>query len=105
MVSAQDVVSGLQVLEAMAPAVSPALRPHLLGLLPSLLRGLLCPFTAIRHMCARCMTAMAKVDLHHTLQVRHGAKVCGGGGGGENGFLDRCGQQCAHLGVELSIAG
>ena len=66
--AAQDVVSGLQVLEAMAPAVSPALRPQLLALLPSLLRGLLCPFTAIRHMCARCISAMAKVDLHHTLQ-------------------------------------
>ena len=70
--AAQDVVSGLQVLEAMAPAVSPALRPQLLALLPSLLRGLLCPFTAIRHMCARCISAMAKVDLHHTLQVRYG---------------------------------
>ena len=75
MAAAQEVVNGLQVLEVIAPAVSVGLRPHLLSLLPDLLKGLLCPFTAIRHMCARCITTMARVDLHHTMQV------CGRGKG------------------------
>jgi len=66
---AQTVVGSLQVLEIVASAVDPSLKSQLLSLLPLLLTALCSHFTAVRHMAARCITTMAQVDLHHTMEV------------------------------------
>ena len=66
---AGEVVNSLSVLEVVAPAVSPRLKPHLFSLLPLLLSSLLSQFAVVRHMAACSLTVMAKVDLHQLMQV------------------------------------
>ncbi len=65
----QSVVNSFQVMEVVAPAVDPSLRPQLLSLLPSLLSTLCSRYTTVRHMAARVVATMAQVDLHRTMQV------------------------------------
>ncbi|XP_064406197.1 TATA-binding protein-associated factor 172-like [Halichondria panicea] len=65
----QQAVHSLQVLETLAPAIDPALSPRLLGLLSNpLLSCVTSEFTAVRHMAARCVAILSKVDLHVSLQ-------------------------------------
>lgn len=66
--AAQSVINALQVLEVLTPAIHEALKPQMLSLLPLLLKCLVCSFTAIRHMAARCITSFARLHLHHTMQ-------------------------------------
>ena len=69
-VSAQAVVNSLQVLEVITPTLHHSLRPHFLSLFPLLLSCICSPFTAVRHMAARCVATYTLVDLHHSMMVR-----------------------------------
>ena len=69
LMQAQSVVGSLQVLEIVSPSVDLSLRSQFLSLLPFLLIGLCSHFTAVRHMAARCITTLAQVDLHHTMEA------------------------------------
>lgn len=71
--SAQAVVHSLQVLEVLAPFLHPELSTQLFSLLPKLLSCLCSQYTAIRHLAARCLSTLAQVQLHTTMQViNHG---------------------------------
>ena len=67
--SAQAVVHSLQVLEVLAPFLHPELFTQLFSLLPQLLSCLCSQYTAIRHLAARCLSTLAQVQLHTTMQV------------------------------------
>ena len=67
--SAQAVVHSLQVLEVLAPFLHPELSTQLFSLLPQLLSCLCSQYTAIRHLAARCLSTLAQVELHTTMQV------------------------------------
>ena len=68
---AQAVVNGLQVLEVVTASLHPSLHPQLLSLLPLLLACVRSPFTSVRHLAARCVAAITRVDLHHSMLVSY----------------------------------
>lgn len=67
---AQSLINSIQVLEIISLSLAPPLHTKVLSLLPRLLRTLHSPFTAIRHMSARGIASLTKVDLHHTMEVQ-----------------------------------
>ena len=68
--SAQSVVNSLQVVEVLSPSLHSSLSSELFSLLPRLRLCLCSPYTAIRHMSARCFATLAQVQLHTTMQVK-----------------------------------
>lgn len=69
-VVAQELVNSLQVLEVVAGAVAPQLIPLLLEQqLPPLCLCLQHPFTAVRHMAARCVGVLSKTATQETMGV------------------------------------
>uniref|UniRef100_H3CEF8 B-TFIID TATA-box binding protein associated factor 1 n=1 Tax=Tetraodon nigroviridis TaxID=99883 RepID=H3CEF8_TETNG len=71
--AAQELVNSLQVLEVTAGAMSAELKPLLLEHLPHLFTCLQHPYTAVRHMAARCVGVFSKIAMLETM----------------NGFLER----------------
>ncbi|XP_061600766.1 TATA-binding protein-associated factor 172 isoform X3 [Cololabis saira] len=65
--AAQELVSSLQVLEVMAGAMAAELRHSLLEHLPHLFTCLQHPYTAVRHMAARCVGALSKIATLETM--------------------------------------
>ncbi|XP_068183061.1 TATA-binding protein-associated factor 172 [Antennarius striatus] len=65
--AAQDLVNSLQVLEVMAGAMDAALKPVLMEHLPHLFTCLQHPYTAVRHMAARCVGVLSKVAMLETM--------------------------------------
>ncbi|KAM9726612.1 TATA-binding protein-associated factor 172 [Menidia menidia] len=65
--AAQDLVNSLQVLEIMAGAMAAELRPLLLEHLPHLFSCLHHPYTAVRHMAARCVGVLSKIATLETM--------------------------------------
>lgn len=61
--AAQELVNSLQVLEVMAPAMSAQLKPLLLEQLVQLFLCLQHPYTAVRHMAARCVGVLCKISM------------------------------------------
>ncbi|XP_057704435.1 TATA-binding protein-associated factor 172 [Corythoichthys intestinalis] len=68
-VAAQELVNSLQVLEVMTGAMSPDLKPLLLEHLPHLFTCLQHPYTAVRHMAARCVGVLSKISMLETMDV------------------------------------
>uniref|UniRef100_A0A673C4N7 BTAF1 RNA polymerase II, B-TFIID transcription factor-associated n=1 Tax=Sphaeramia orbicularis TaxID=375764 RepID=A0A673C4N7_9TELE len=64
---AQELVNSLQVLEIMAGAMSTELKPLLLEHLPHLFTCLRHPYTAVRHMAARCVGVLSKIAMLETM--------------------------------------
>ncbi|XP_072292356.1 TATA-binding protein-associated factor 172 [Eucyclogobius newberryi] len=64
---AQELVHSLQVLEVMAPAMSAELKPLLLEQLAQLFTCLQHPYTAVRHMAARCVGVLCKISMLETM--------------------------------------
>uniref|UniRef100_A0A3P9J9Q0 BTAF1 RNA polymerase II, B-TFIID transcription factor-associated n=1 Tax=Oryzias latipes TaxID=8090 RepID=A0A3P9J9Q0_ORYLA len=71
--AAQELVNSLQVLELMAAAMAPDLRPLLLQHLPHLFNCLQHLYTAVRHMAARCVGVLGKIA---TLEVMNSFLEC-----------------------------
>ncbi|XP_037533534.1 TATA-binding protein-associated factor 172 [Nematolebias whitei] len=65
--AAQELVNSLQVLEVMAGAMAAELRPLLLEHLPHLFTCLQHPYTAVRHMAARCVGVFSKIATLETM--------------------------------------
>uniref|UniRef100_A0A671UYF7 B-TFIID TATA-box binding protein associated factor 1 n=1 Tax=Sparus aurata TaxID=8175 RepID=A0A671UYF7_SPAAU len=65
--AAQELVNSLQVLEVMAGAMAPELKPLLLEHLPYLFTCLQHPYTAVRHMAARCVGVLSKIAMLETM--------------------------------------
>ncbi|XP_032409207.1 TATA-binding protein-associated factor 172 [Xiphophorus hellerii] len=65
--AAQELVNSLQVLEVMAGAMAGELRPLLLEHLPHLFTCLQHPYTAVRHMAARCVGVLSKIATLETM--------------------------------------
>uniref|UniRef100_A0A3Q2QZV1 BTAF1 RNA polymerase II, B-TFIID transcription factor-associated n=1 Tax=Fundulus heteroclitus TaxID=8078 RepID=A0A3Q2QZV1_FUNHE len=65
--AAQELVNSLQVLEVMAGAMAAELRPLLLEHLPHLFTCLQHPYTAVRHMTARCVGVLSKIATLETM--------------------------------------
>ncbi|XP_017290585.1 TATA-binding protein-associated factor 172 isoform X3 [Kryptolebias marmoratus] len=65
--AAQDLVNSLQVLEVIAGAMAAELRPLLLEHLPHLFTCLQHPYTAVRHMAARCVGVLSKIATLETM--------------------------------------
>ncbi|KAM9345373.1 TATA-binding protein-associated factor 172 [Symphorus nematophorus] len=65
--AAQELVNSLQVLEVMAGAMSAELKPLLLEHLPHLFTCLQHPYTAVRHMAARCVGVLSKIAMLETM--------------------------------------
>ncbi|XP_037638509.1 TATA-binding protein-associated factor 172 isoform X1 [Sebastes umbrosus] len=65
--AAQELVNSLQVLEVMAGAMSAELTPLLLEHLPHLFTCLQHPYTAVRHMAARCVGVLSKIAMLETM--------------------------------------
>ncbi|XP_039995012.1 TATA-binding protein-associated factor 172 [Xiphias gladius] len=65
--AAQDLVNSLQVLEVMAGAMASELKPLLLEHLPHLFTCLQHPYTAVRHMSARCVGVLSKIAMLETM--------------------------------------
>ncbi|XP_034079596.1 TATA-binding protein-associated factor 172 isoform X1 [Gymnodraco acuticeps] len=65
--AAQELVNSLQVLEVMAGAMAAELRPLLLEHLPHLFTCLQHPYTAVRHMAARCVGVLSKIAMLETM--------------------------------------
>ncbi|XP_029441849.1 LOW QUALITY PROTEIN: TATA-binding protein-associated factor 172-like, partial [Rhinatrema bivittatum] len=65
--AAQELINSLQVLEIMAVAMAPELRPLLLEHLPHLFTCLHHPYTAVRHMAARCVGVFSKIAVLETM--------------------------------------
>uniref|UniRef100_A0A3Q2YQE6 B-TFIID TATA-box binding protein associated factor 1 n=1 Tax=Hippocampus comes TaxID=109280 RepID=A0A3Q2YQE6_HIPCM len=68
-VAAQELVNSLQVLEVMTGAMSHELKPLLLEHLPHLFTCLQHPYTAVRHMAARCVGVLSKISMLETMDV------------------------------------
>ncbi|XP_076142111.1 TATA-binding protein-associated factor 172-like isoform X1 [Alosa pseudoharengus] len=66
---AQELVTSLQVLEVVAGAVAPQLIPLLLEQLDHLCVCLQHPYTAVRHMAARCVGVLSKIATMETMNV------------------------------------
>ncbi|XP_061645267.1 TATA-binding protein-associated factor 172 isoform X2 [Phyllopteryx taeniolatus] len=67
--AAQELVNSLQVLEVMTGAMSHELKPLLLEHLPHLFTCLQHPYTAVRHMAARCVGVLSKISMLETMDV------------------------------------
>uniref|UniRef100_A0A665UB46 BTAF1 RNA polymerase II, B-TFIID transcription factor-associated n=1 Tax=Echeneis naucrates TaxID=173247 RepID=A0A665UB46_ECHNA len=67
--AAQELVNSLQVLEVMAGAMAPELKPLLLEQLPYLFTCLQHPYTAVRHMAARCVGVLSKIATLETMNT------------------------------------
>ncbi|KAK6487599.1 TATA-binding protein-associated factor 172-like [Huso huso] len=67
--AAQELVNSLQVLEITAGSMSSELHPLLLQYLPDLCTCLQHPFTAVRHMAARCVGVLSKIATMETMNV------------------------------------
>ncbi|XP_061692379.1 TATA-binding protein-associated factor 172 [Syngnathoides biaculeatus] len=67
--AAQELVNSLQVLEVMTGAMSCELKPLLLEHLPHLFTCLQHPYTAVRHMAARCVGVLSKISMLETMDV------------------------------------
>ncbi|XP_019852330.1 PREDICTED: TATA-binding protein-associated factor 172 isoform X2 [Amphimedon queenslandica] len=68
MKAAAAIVNGLQIFETLCPAIlDSTIKERFFSLLPSLLSCVLSPFTAIRHMGARCTAALAIINIHEVL--------------------------------------
>ncbi|KAM8852198.1 TATA-binding protein-associated factor 172 [Synchiropus picturatus] len=65
--AAQELVNSLQVLEIMAGAMDRELKPLLLQHLPHLFTCLQHPYTAVRHMAARCVGVLSKIATLETM--------------------------------------
>ncbi|XP_047459924.1 TATA-binding protein-associated factor 172 [Mugil cephalus] len=65
--AAQELVNSLQVLEVMAGAMSAELKPLLMEHLPHLFTCLQHPYTAVRHMAARCVGVLSKIATLETM--------------------------------------
>ncbi|XP_015182323.1 PREDICTED: TATA-binding protein-associated factor 172 isoform X1 [Polistes dominula] len=65
---ANQLISGLQVLEIMAPNLHSSLLPPALECLPRLCDLLAHPYKAVRHMAARCIAILASVDADKAMQ-------------------------------------
>eukprot|EP00064_Thunnus_orientalis_P002982 superscaffoldBa00000234_g2990 len=65
--AAQELVNSLQVLEVMAGAMAHELKPLLLEHLPHLFTCLQHPYTAVRHMAARCVGVLSKIATLETM--------------------------------------
>ncbi|XP_076025391.1 TATA-binding protein-associated factor 172 [Genypterus blacodes] len=65
--AAQELVNSLQVLEVMAGAMAAELKPVLLEHLPHLFTCLQHPYTAVRHMAARCVGVLCKIAMLETM--------------------------------------
>uniref|UniRef100_A0A4W6D9Z9 B-TFIID TATA-box binding protein associated factor 1 n=1 Tax=Lates calcarifer TaxID=8187 RepID=A0A4W6D9Z9_LATCA len=65
--AAQELVNSLQVLEVMAGAMASELKPLLLEHLPHLFTCLQHPYTAVRHMAARCVGVLSKIAMLETM--------------------------------------
>lgn len=65
--AAQELVNSLQVLEVMAAAMSAELKDLLLQHLPHLFTCLQHPYTAVRHMAARCVGVLSKIAMLETM--------------------------------------
>ncbi|KAI3362605.1 hypothetical protein L3Q82_001692 [Scortum barcoo] len=65
--AAQELVNSLQVLEIMAGAMAAELKPLLLEHLPHLFTCLQHPYTAVRHMTARCVGVLSKIAMLETM--------------------------------------
>ncbi|XP_071378280.1 TATA-binding protein-associated factor 172 isoform X1 [Centroberyx affinis] len=65
--AAQELVNSLQVLEVTAGAMAPELKPLLLEHLPHLFTCLQHPYTAVRHMAARCVGVLSKIATLETM--------------------------------------
>lgn len=59
---ANQLISGLQVLEIMAPSIHSSLLPPALECLSRLCDLLAHPYKAVRHMASRCIAVLASVD-------------------------------------------
>uniref|UniRef100_A0A4W4EL65 BTAF1 RNA polymerase II, B-TFIID transcription factor-associated n=1 Tax=Electrophorus electricus TaxID=8005 RepID=A0A4W4EL65_ELEEL len=66
---AQELVNSLQVLEIAAGAMAEELIPLLLEQLPLLCTCLQHPYTAVRHMAARCVGVLSKIATMETMNV------------------------------------
>uniref|UniRef100_A0A673X656 B-TFIID TATA-box binding protein associated factor 1 n=1 Tax=Salmo trutta TaxID=8032 RepID=A0A673X656_SALTR len=67
--AAQELVNSLQVLEVTAGAMAPELKPLLLEHLPHLFTCLQHPYTAVRHMAARCVGVLSKIATMETMHL------------------------------------
>ncbi|XP_041123938.1 TATA-binding protein-associated factor 172 isoform X1 [Polyodon spathula] len=67
--AAQELVNSLQVLEITAGSMSSELHPSLLHHLPDLCTCLQHPYTAVRHMAARCVGVLSKIATMETMNV------------------------------------
>ncbi|XP_054654807.1 TATA-binding protein-associated factor 172 isoform X1 [Dunckerocampus dactyliophorus] len=67
--ASQELVNSLQVLEVMAGAMSHELKPLLLEHLPHLFTCLQHPYTAVRHMAARCVGVLSKISMLETMDA------------------------------------
>ncbi|XP_034464473.1 TATA-binding protein-associated factor 172 isoform X2 [Hippoglossus hippoglossus] len=65
--AAQELVNSLQVLEVIAGAMASELKPLLLQHLPDLFTCLQHPYTAVRHMAARCVGVFSKLAMLETM--------------------------------------
>ncbi|CAL1577030.1 unnamed protein product [Knipowitschia caucasica] len=65
--AAQELVNSLQVLEVLAPAMSAEFKALLLEQLQHLFTCLQHPYTAVRHMSARCVGALCKISMLETM--------------------------------------
>ncbi|XP_046829454.1 TATA-binding protein-associated factor 172 [Vespa crabro] len=65
---ANQLISGLQVLEIMAPSLHSSLLPPALECLSRLCDLLANPYKAVRHMASRCIAILASVDAEKTMQ-------------------------------------
>ncbi|XP_067121938.1 TATA-binding protein-associated factor 172 [Centruroides vittatus] len=66
---AQDLVISLQLLEIIGPYFHKSLHPELESILPHLCCCLDIPYSAVRHMVARCLGMLSKVITLETLQI------------------------------------
>lgn len=64
---AQELVNSLQVFETTAASMSQQLRPLLVQHLPHLFMSLQHPYTAVRHMAARCVGVLSKIATMETM--------------------------------------
>ncbi|XP_062927802.1 TATA-binding protein-associated factor 172 isoform X2 [Mobula hypostoma] len=68
-VAAQELVNSLQVLEITAAAMGSDIHAQLLQHLPHLCTCLRHPYTAVRHMAARCVGVMSKIATMETMSI------------------------------------
>ncbi|XP_065826869.1 TATA-binding protein-associated factor 172-like isoform X2 [Oscarella lobularis] len=66
---AQLLVNTLQIIEAVTPSLHKDLHSQLINLLSPLCSCISCPFTAVRHLAARCFSAFASVVPKEALEV------------------------------------